>query len=104
MGDRITNGVNPGPLQAQISVLLLFAICIHSGTNVFIELPDNSLFCIEIIYKLLLGKQTETGNVDKTMRVHVLGWVVKALLRQLLWWKSIKIHTNSAKILFQVIV
>lgn len=28
----------------------------------------------------MLGKQTETGNVDKTMRVHALEWVVKALL------------------------
>lgn len=65
MGDRITNGVNPGPLQVQISVLLLFAFFIHSGTNIFIELLDSSLlFCLEIICKALLGKQTETGNVD----------------------------------------
>lgn len=52
MGDRITNAVNPGPLQVQISVLLLFAICIHSGTDVFIELLDSYLlFCLEIICK-----------------------------------------------------
>lgn len=72
MGDRITDGVNPGPLQVQISVLLLFAVCIHSGTNVFIEFPCNSLlFCMDVICKPLLGKQTERGTVGKTMRVHV---------------------------------
>lgn len=46
MGDRITNGVNPGPLQVQISVFLLFAVCIHSGANVFTELPDSSLLFV----------------------------------------------------------
>lgn len=86
MGDRITNGVNPGPLQVQISMLPLFAVFIHSGTSVLPELPDSFLlFCLEIICKPLLGKQTGTGNVAKTMRVHVVGVGAKTLLRQLLW-------------------
>lgn len=45
----------------------------------------------------------EMGNVHKTMRVLIPGWVVKALLIQLLWWKSVSIYTSSANILLQVI-
>lgn len=35
MGDRITNGVNPSLLLVQISMLLVFAICINSVANAF---------------------------------------------------------------------
>lgn len=66
MGDRITNGVNPGPLQVQISVFLLFAVCIHSGADVFTEVPDSSLlFCLGIICKPLLVRK---ANVDEKCR------------------------------------
>jgi len=39
----------------------------------------------------LLGKQTD---VYKMMKVHMLQWIVKALPRQLLWWKSVRVHTK----------
>jgi len=43
MGDRITNEVNSVLLRLPISLLLIFAIYIHSGANVFTELPDSSV-------------------------------------------------------------
>lgn len=43
MGVRITNGINPGLLLVEIFMFLIFAICIHSGANVCIELLRDAL-------------------------------------------------------------
>lgn len=53
MGDRITSGVNPGLLGVQIPVLLIFAVCVHSGQM-------SSLSCQTVLCYFVFGNNLKT--------------------------------------------